>query len=63
MVRASFSSKISGADKYEVGAVGGCAPGDIFALQDEERQRRADREVIPGDSYFDNHPPDDPDQE
>ncbi|OAV63033.1 hypothetical protein A6F49_03670 [Enteractinococcus helveticum] len=33
-------------------AVGGCAPGDIFALQDEERQRRADREVIPGaDKY------------
>ena len=63
VVRASFMSKIPGADKYEVGAVGGSGPGDIFALQDEERQRRADRGVIPGDNYFDNHPPEDTDQE
>lgn len=59
VVRASFSSKIPGADKYEVGAVGGCAPGDSLELMQVENDRAEQREVIPGDSYFYNHPPED----
>ena len=63
VVRASFLTKIPGDDMYEVGAVGTCVTGYDLDLQEEERQRRADREVIPGDNYFHNHPPEDTDQE
>ncbi|HJF13513.1 MAG TPA: hypothetical protein K8V32_01760 [Enteractinococcus helveticum] len=63
VVRASFLTKIPGDDMYEVGAVGKCVAGYDLDLQEEERQRRADREVIPGDNYFHNHPPEDTDQE
>ena len=63
VIRASFMTITPDADKYEVGAVGKCVPGYDLDLQEEERQRRANREAIPGDNYFDNHPPEDTDQE
>jgi len=59
VVRASFMSKIPGADKYKVGAVGGCAPGDSLELMQVENDRAEQRGIIPGDSYFPNHPPED----
>lgn len=61
--RASFLTKVPGADKYRVTAVGGCAPGDSLELMQVENERAEQREVIPGDSYFHNHPPEDTDQE
>src|SRR5690625_1808409 len=50
--KASFNTNDPGSGRYRVGATSWCAPSDSLALGLEENERRAQREVIPGDDYF-----------
>ena len=57
--RASFNTNDPGSGRYRVGATSWCAPGDGLELGLKENERREQREVIPGDDYFFDHPEDD----
>ena len=50
--KASFNTNDPGSGRYRVGATSWCAPGNPLELGLEENERRAQREVIPGDDYF-----------
>ncbi|HEY4577117.1 MAG TPA: hypothetical protein VIG67_04610 [Yaniella sp.] len=54
--KASFNTNDPGSGRYRVGATSWCAPGNALELGLEENERRAQREVIPGDDYFRNNP-------